>query len=442
MFVPDPRRWMLTGSMVVVALTANAARAQTDAKPLSPAAQKLAEDVRKTTREVVREVNDANIRGQAEAMIERAEAFLRSRQDKVTGGWSVPQTDKEGNTPPNLPGISALVLMGMLMDPKADAEKDPTISAGVKYLLNFQQGDGGMYDKILPGYNTALSVSALSRVNTPRAREAVNKGVTFLRSLQWSEASDPQTGGKEAPKPVTREHPFYGGVGYGKHGRPDNSNLNIFIQALQDAGVSPEDEAVQRALVFLRRTQMDDRINDMPYAKGSRQGGFVYATVENAESVDGRAGQSMAGTIEETLSDGTKASRLRAYGSMTYAGFKTYLYAQLPKDDLRVTAAWDWIRRNYTVQENPGMGTDGLYYYYVVFARALAATGRAEIELLDAQNSSSGENRNWRADLVERLQALQQDDGSFKSVDDRWMENNPELITAYSLLALRHVLQD
>jgi hypothetical protein len=31
---------------------------------------------------------------------------------------------------------------------------------------------------------------------------------------------------------------------------------------------------------------------------------------------------------------------------------------------------------------------------------------------------------------------LQEPDGSFKSVDDRWMENDPVLITAYSLIAL------
>lgn len=441
MFTLASRRSIITAA-ILIALCGSASLGQTDAKPLSPEAQKLAEKVQQTTKRVTSAVGQANVKAEAEAMIERAERYLRSRQDKTTGGWSIPQPDKDGNTPPHLPGISALILTGMLMDPRADAEKDPTLSAGVKYLLNFQQPDGGMYDRMLPGYNTALSVSALSRVNTPMAREAMTKGVNFLRTLQWSEISDPNSGGKEASKPVDKDHPFYGGVGYGKHGRPDNSNLNIFIQAMQDAGISPNDDAVQRALVFLKRTQMDDRINDMPYAKGSRQGGFVYATTENAESVDGRAGQSMAGKIEETLSDGTKASRLRAYGSMTYAGFKTYVYAELPKDDVRVTAAWNWIRRNYTVEENPGMGTDGLFYYFVVFSRALAAWGEPEIEMLNADNAPTGTKRQWRTDIVERLRGLQNEDGSFKSVDDRWMENNPELITGYALLALRQVLRD
>ena len=65
---------------------------------------------------------------------------------------------------------------------------------------------------------------------------------------------------------------------------------------------------------------------------------------------------------------------------MTYAGFKTYVYAELPRTDQRVTAAYDWIRRNYSVSENPGMGPSGMYYYYVVFARGLEGVGRADGE--------------------------------------------------------------
>jgi squalene-hopene/tetraprenyl-beta-curcumene cyclase len=380
------------------------------------------------------------MREQAEAMAAKAAKYLRKQQDQSTGGWSMPKPDKDGKVRPQLPGITALALVAIADDPKGNLSDDQNVSMAVKYLLNLQQPDGGIYDKMLPSYNTALSVSALSKVGTPDAKAAAQKGVAFLRQLQWSEDSNPDAGGSEAPKKIDREHPFYGGIGYGRSGRPDNSNLNMFMQALQDAGVSPDDEAVKRALVFLQRTQMDDRVNSMPFAKGSRQGGFIYSTVPNADSVDSRPGESHAGKIEETLSDGTKASMLRCYGSMTYAGFKTYLYAQLPKDDSRVTAAWDWIRRNYSVEENPAMGTDGLYYYYVVFARALKATGNTTIETLGADGKPDGGNHAWREELVERLASLQNEDGSFKSVDDRWMESNPELITAYSLIALRQVL--
>lgn len=373
-------------------------------------------------------------RDKARDLAAKAEAYLISKQDAASGGWSTPEA---GTRKPHLPGITALVLSGMLMDKPAAAGdgRKTAINQGVKYLLNHVQPDGGIYDGMLPSYNTSLAVSALSKVDLPQAREAVENATQFLKSLQWSEKSDPKVGGSEAPRVVDRDHPFYGGVGYGKHGRPDGSNLNIFMQAMQDAGVSPGDEAVKRAVTFLQRLQMLDEVNDMPYADKSKQGGFVYATVENAQSVDGRAGQSMAGTMEETLDDGTKVSRLRAYGSMTYAGFKSYLYAELPRDDVRVTAAMDWIRRNYTVSENPGMGTDGLYYYYVTFARALSAWGDAEIRTVTTEGSE--QPRDWANDLIDRLAELQNPDGSFKSLDDRWMENDPVLISAYSLIALR-----
>lgn len=383
---------------------------------------------------------DAEHRAKAMEMIAKASTFLRSKQDKATGGWAIPKPDKDGNTAPNMPGITALAVLG-LSGPGETPADQASIDAAIKYIINFQQKDGGIYDRMLPSYNTALAVSALSKVKTPQAQAAMRRGVDFLRQLQWSESSNPDFGGSEAPKKVDKDHPFYGGVGYGRSGRPDNSNLNMFMQAMQDAGVSPDDESVKRALVFLQRTQMDDRVNAMDFAKGSRQGGFVYATVPDAESVDSKPGQSHAGMIEETLSDGTKASRLRAYGSMTYAGFKSYVYAELPKNDQRVKSALEWIQRNYTLDENPGMGQSGLYYYYVVFARALKAWGEPTIATLNDKGESTGKTVNWRANLIDKLAALQNEDGSFRSVDARWMENNPELITAYALIALQQSVE-
>lgn len=439
----------MLGTTAALMLNAGAAGFDDPSKAPSPAAPNPAAQTQPPAAETAREAMSRAISGRLSsearakglAMIAKAEEYLRSRQDKSTGGWSMPKPDKDGKTPPQFPGVSALVLTGMLMDPKADPSKDAALAAGIKYLLNLQQPDGGIYDKMLPSYNTALSVSALSQVKDPRASEAVRKAVEFLRKLQWGEASDPSAGGNEAARPVPRDHPFYGGVGYGRSGRPDASNLNMFMQALHDAGISPEDDAVKRALVFIERTQMDDRVNDMPYAKGSRQGGMIYSTVDKAESVDSRPGQSQAGSFEETLSDGTKASRLRAYGSMTYAGFKSYVYARLKRDDPRVVAAYDWIRRNYSVDENPGMGSEGQYYYYVVFARALKEWGDPNIQLLNEKNEPTGKSRNWREDLINKLAALQNPDGSFKSVSDRWMENNPDLITAYALVALRAAVE-
>jgi hypothetical protein len=67
---------------------------------------------------------------------------------------------------------------------------------------------------------------------------------------------------------------------------------------------------------------------------------------------------------------------------MTYAGLKSMIYCGVGPDDPRVQAATKWIRQHYTIAENPGMGADGLFYYYHTFAKALDAVG--EDEFVDA----------------------------------------------------------
>lgn len=366
----------------------------------------------------------------AAAIADKAMAYLRSQQDAKTGGWSVP---KEG---PAYPAITALVINGMLLQPGVD-QKDPAVAAGAKYILGFRQPDGGIYDKILASYNTAICLSALSKLDTPEAKAAIKPAQDFLKSLQFGEGA--RTEGPLAAETgkVGKDHPYYGGVGYGRSGRPDLSNTTFFLQAMHDSGVPGDDPAFQRALVFLARTQMIEKgtdgktINDMPYAKGSRQGGFIYSTSEGKEKVG--TGQTNGGMIEETMDNGEKVSRLRAYGSMTYAGFKSLIYAQLPPDDPRVLAALDWISKNYTLKENPGVGPEGLYYYFLTFARAMHARGAATVPV---QGDDKTEQRDWANDLIDRLAEMQNEDGSFRSVHDRWLENNPVLIAAYSLIAL------
>ncbi len=472
-------------------------------------------------------------RALGERMAQRAIEFLRSRQDRASGGWSVP--DAPGR--PHLPAVTALVLNGMLLEPGLGAE-DAAVAGALRYILSFQKPDGGIYDTILPSYNTAICLSALARADDDRARQAIPPAQNFLKRLQWGHdqpagMSTPGQHGSESPEKVGPSDPRYGGLGYGNRGRPDISNLAFALQAWHDSGLPADDPAFQRALVFLQRVQMLERtpdgrpVNDQPYARGSTQGGFIYAPSENAETTG--QGQSFAGSIEETLSDGTVASRLRAYGSVTYAGFKSYIYAGLTRDDPRVTAAVDWASRHWSLLENPGLGTDGYWYYLVMLSRALDTLGQdvfpvrdaaplrtslivgdlpsrargrqgaqeltkmfadlghapraitalspetaavhfeteqeavraartlrdrpstsEPLRLLAAPKGTDAEVPSapvapisgvpWRGALIEQLALRQNTDGSFDSVDDRWMENNPVLITAYGLLALQHAL--
>ena len=75
---------------------------------------------------------------------------------------------------------------------------------------------------------------------------------------------------------------------------------------------------------------------------------------------------------------------------MSYAGFKSLVYAGLTKDDPRVKAVLDWVGKNYTVKENPGVGDAGLFYYYHSFASALAASKLDEVVDADGNASTTG----------------------------------------------------
>ncbi len=373
-------------------------------------------------------------RQKANEISTKALAWLRTQQNIELGGWN---TAGDG---PKLPAITGLALTAILLNEEIKPD-DATVNAAVRYILSFQKPDGSIHDGLLPSYNTSICLSALAMLRGPETEDAIKRAVVFIRGLQYGEDAFTEGAVVEALR-IGPTHPFYGGIGYGRHGRPDLSNLSIALQALHDAGVPGSDAAFQRALVFLSRTQMLDSINDMDYAKGSQQGGFIYATAQN--STNPGVGQSFAGTIEETIDVGPDAgeqvSRLRAYGSMTYAGFKSLIYADLPRDDPRITAAYDWITRNYTLDENPGLGAEGLYYYLSTFARALHSYhGPGDVdEIVITLPDGTHETRDWANDLIDRLAELQNDDGSFKSVHDRWMENDPVLITSYALIALGH----
>ena len=87
---------------------------------------------------------------------------------------------------------------------------------------------------------------------------------------------------------------------------------------------------------------------------------------------------------------------------------------------------------NYRLDENPGMGNAGLYYYYNTFAKTLSAVG------LDTFQDAAGTKHDWRKDLVGTLASLQKPDGSWVNENNRWLEGDPNLVTAYALLALTY----
>ncbi len=349
----------------------------------------------------------------ARAAIDRGLAYLKTQQ-QPDGAFNVPQAP---------PAITAIALRAFL-DGGQYSANDPFLAKAYEKLLTFQGDDGRIANGMLENYNTAIAVTALAAAGDGY-RPQMEKAVAFLRAIQWT---DKIAGIENLANRVEPNDPAYGGWGYGRHRRPDLSNLQLTMDALHDAGLKTGDPAYEAAIAFVSRTQNRSESNDQSWA--GNDGGFVYTAAENGDSEAGE------------MVDAQGARRLRSYGSMTYAGLKSMIYAGLSKDDPRVKAAWEWIGRNWTLSENPGMGAadpaqrqHGLYYYYMTMGRALEAYGEPIV------TDAKGEKHDWRAELIDTLASAQREDGSWVG-DKRWMEDSPVLATSYSVLALEDALRD
>jgi len=335
---------------------------------------------------------------EAQSRMERAAiAFLRQSQG-TDGSFS----SQAG------PGVTGLVAAALLaIGVPGD---DPMVDKAIKYLLNTKRPDGGLYAEGSrhANYETCLAIMALSKANQEGIYSDILKTAQrFVQGEQWDE------GEGLGPK-----DPAFGGAGYGSKSRPDLSNTAFFIEALRSTGVEESDPAIQRALAFVNRCQnLESPANDTPFASKLNDGGFYYTPAAG--------GESMAGKDEAT-------GGLRSYASMTYAGLKSMLYAGVGPDDFRVKAATKFLKKNYSVTNNPGMGPAGLFYYLQTMSKALAMVGAETFE------SDSG-SRSWRSDILEQLQKTQKVDGSWTNPEPRWMEGDPNLVTGYALLTLANL---
>lgn len=301
-------------------------------------------------------------------------------------------------------GVTALGLRAFLQSHRNYSEIDGAfITRPISFLLAHVNPDGSISETNQNrNYNTAVCLTALAATGNEKYADVMRGGQNFLRGLQIDEDE-----GYES------DHAYYGGIGYGGDERPDLSNAYMALEGLRASAMDPDDPVWEKALLFVSRSQNRSESNDQEWA--ANDGGFTY----------------MPGYSPHKGTD--------SYGGMTAAGLLSLLFAGTEKDDPRVQAAYDWIRGNYTLEENPGAtdGVQGLYYYYNVFAKSMAAYGDTTVVDVD------GGEHNWREDILRKLVALQQEDGSWVNPDSpRWWEGNPELVTAWSVIALNAALSD
>lgn len=347
---------------------------------------------------------------EARLSIRNALRWLEKNQQE-DGSWS------------NYPAITGLVISAYLKSPlEMNEMNSPAISKGIQYILKCQQEDGGIYLEDMKTYNTSICLMALVATNNRAYEKQIRLAREFLATLQMRE-----------DKGYASSNIYYGGMGYEEKGKSDLSNMVWALQAYLESEnyqkeVEAFDEALgdgeeknyaakslddkvfwENAIVFIQRCQNYSKTNDMEWS--GDDGGFVYSPSES------------------------KAGDFSSYGSMTYAGMKSFIYAGVDKEDPRVQAAYQWIKNNYTLETNPKMGEQGLYYYYHTLSKALDTYGENRLV------SADGVDHNWREELIKKLISIQNGEGYWQNQNNRWWENNKDLVTAYTVLAMIYALE-
>ena len=348
-----------------------------------------------------------SLRNEVERAIDKGTRWLVTQQN-AEGYW--------GDT--EYPALTAMAVSTLLNQP--DSKPSPAIRKGLGFIISKVQSDGGIYGKGLASYNTSICMMTLMQSGDPAYEPIIRKARRFLINQQ----SDFDVRGEG-------DNVFDGGVGYGSRwAHSDLSNTYLALEALYYSErylkKTPETQLKmdlnwEMAIEFISKCQNRPESNSEEWAQNSPkkdQGGFIYFP-----------GSSMAG--EEKLPNGKTA--LRSYGSMSYAGLLSLIYAKMDPKDPRIQSVREWLGRNYTTKENPGMGPQGLFYYYHTMAKALTLLGEETLVL------ENGKKVNWREELTKELFNLQDPKGFWINENGRWWEKDPVLVTSYALLTLERL---
>ncbi len=346
-----------------------------------------------------RDPRNLSLRNEVAHAIGKGLEFLKAKQNPA-GYWSAQE----------YPALTALALTSFMHEPVGTYRAADFVRNGYRFLESCVHADGGIYKKDeLVNYNTSISMMAFVASENPAYDTILRKARAFTIGQQ-----------------STSSGKYGGGIGYGDdEPHSDLSNTVFALEALQatrrfkDQGEKSTEKDLnwEAALAFVQRCQnlreynKDGHASDDPENKG----GFMY-----------EPGGSEAGEMK--LADGSTA--LRSYGSMSYAGLLSYIYADLKRDDPRVQAVFAWLQKHYSVTENPGMGMQGLYYYFQTMAKGLSTYG------VDTLAMADGTRVDWKSDLAKRMIDLQANDGSWANQNGRFWEKDPVLATSYGVLTL------
>ena len=358
---------------------------------------------------IARKEQNVSVRNEVQLAIDKGLAWLKSHQNP-DGSWSSPEH----------PALTALPLIAFYREPggRFREAKPEFLQKGYGFLRSNAKPDGGIYGKGLANYNTSVALMAMLTTGASEDESLIRRARDFIVAQQATNMPNPDVNG---------------GIGYGATGvspkrqHPDLDNTVVALEALRafrsarpTVEIAAKDDLNWSAAIdFISRTQNLPTHNPKASDDPANRGGFVYYPgFSNADPSD--------------LSPDAKRP-LRSYGSMSYAGLLSFIYADLKPGDPRLDAALDWLKKNYSLEENPGLQRAGLFYYYHLMAKGLAA---ARVETME---TADGRKVDWARELALKLIDLQNSDGSWVNDTARWMEKDPALVTSYCILALETI---
>ena len=351
-------------------------------------------------------VLDISLKQEINAAIDRGLDWLAANQ-KDDGSWS----------DPNFPALTALPTWAFA---RSNHQSSKTaVPKAVAFLKSNVQSDGGIYRKVpgrkgggLGNYNTAICMTALHGTGDKSLTRIVQNARTFIAQGQHR-----------------GDDLYTGGFGYDKANNRAYADLMNTLYAAEAMRLTQDVEDTRPAsekkaeIDWKATAEFVSKLQNNAAAGKDQEGGFIYMP-----------GESKAGST--TNENGVVV--LRSYGSMTYAGMLALIYADVDRDDPRVRSAFDWSCKNWTLDENPGMGAQGLFFFYNIISRSLSAYGA------DMVPEKDGTYINWRKELARRIISMQtiepNGQGYWINKEGRFWERNSVLVTAYSILALEQLM--
>jgi squalene-hopene/tetraprenyl-beta-curcumene cyclase len=286
-----------------------------------------------------------------------------------------------------------------------------TVQKALGHMRNFYNPvEGTLADSYL-NYETAISLIAMGAAGDPQDADKLSNMAEFFEVLQFSDDST-----------YSKTEPWFHGGWPNYAGIPDVSNCQFALLGLQAAELLSETVTIPEKVwtnitTFMNHCQNIPEINQMPWAHNESlpsydDGGFVY----NAYRSRTELGEQM----------------FESYGSITAAGYYSYLVSGNDERQPEVAAARSWMEREYTLDVNPRMVGKGLYYYLWTQTRALAMSGQ------DWVVDGSGKLRDWRAEVADLFIDLQLSNGGWPgNPQTGWREEEPEVAGIYALLSMQ-----